>query len=511
MGAIYSHADAVILYLGPAASHDAEGIDLITTLYKHFEPDIQPIIDMNWWFAYRRSAPLPVENLPDHVTMDHPGWPGLLDIAMGSWIERTWIVQENVLNPDTFILRGHRTISWESVATMLMLFVVELLPLSLLSRSRRKRNASLDCYIDSVCHSMEVRSKKSDATRLTLGENLQWYDALDCSDLRDHIYSILALSNDVDELEIIPNYSVSVQAVFIDVTVRMLTTYREIRHFHYVSLLDNLSDPSYPSWSLTPRLLGRQHYLDSYLYAAHPIRSAVYEFNSAFTELTAKGCIFDHISFSSSGDFVQSSTFWNVPKLEEVRRLVNELASFAFVLDNVGTTGKTISELLICLIVEKFRDDARHSVRRDPVHALWCYLLLAWEEIARNREKLPEDKRKVLPSIESMIKAVAEVAGKQSESLTKAERELGKHIESQKITYGRSFAVTQQNRIINCTFKATVGDSIALLQGGRLPFLLRATGEKFQFVGDACVPGMMYGEAYAGLVPQKVDYEIHLI
>lgn len=73
MGEIYRCASAVILYLGPAAAHDAEGIDLITLLYSHFKPSLQPILDMTWFFAYRRSEPLPVERLPDSVSLEHPG------------------------------------------------------------------------------------------------------------------------------------------------------------------------------------------------------------------------------------------------------------------------------------------------------------------------------------------------------------------------------------------------------------------------------------------------------
>jgi len=95
--------------------------------------------------------------------------------------------------------------------------------------------------------------------------------------------------------------------------------------------------------------------------------------------------------------------------------------------------------------------------------------------------------------------------------LTEDERDIGGKISSQKMTFGRTFGVTQQKRVVNFTFKAEVGDQIALVQGGSLPYVLRPAGDKFRFVGDVCVPGVMFSEAYTGLDPDDVDYEIRLI
>jgi hypothetical protein len=510
MGEIYKAATAVIMYLGPAAAHDEAGIQLTMELYKHFEPCIHPILDMTWPFAYRRSKPLPVEGLPDSVTLEHPGWPALLDMAFGTWTERTWIVQENVLNQDTFMLRGQKKLEWVSMASMVLFFGVELLPLSLLKdlRENGKKNSSLDCYIDAVYRSMGIRSQTVKGF-LTLTENLEWYDALDCADPRDHIYSIMGLSTDTKLLGIEPDYSHSVQTVFVDASVRILSTYKELRFFHYVSVLDNLSDTSYPSWALTPRLLGRQHYLDNYRYAAHPCKTAEFGFDPTYTELTVKGRTIDKILFSSSGTLVQGSTFWGITELEDAERLVTELLAFASIFNNIGTTTYTVTQLFLALIAEKLRDS---NLRTDSVLSLWCYTHYCWAQIIQHRASLPSDAQKVLPIIEAMLTALTNLANKnQNPDLTDHEREIGKQINAAKITYGRSFGVTNQNRIVNFTFKAEVGDFIALLQGGSTLYILRPFVEKFKFVGDVCVPGIMYGEAYTDTVPNDVDYEIPLV
>lgn len=221
-----------------------------------------------------------------------------------------------------------------------------------------------------------------------------------------------------------------------------------------------------------------------------------------------KGRILDRISISCPGNPVQGSTFWGITKLEDARRLVTELSAFVTSLRYIGTTRDSISQLLIALIAEKFRDSDGLDVRKDLVLSMWYYLRFSWKKVAENFESLPEDARNALPSIEDMIADISNLAGKKGVSdLTDDEWNIGKKISCQKMTFGRSFGVTEQNRVVNSTFKAKVGDCIVLLQGGSLPYILRPAGDRFRFVGDVCVPGMMYGEEYADIAPNDVDYE----
>ncbi len=40
------------------------------------------------------------------------------------------------------------------------------------------------------------------------------------------------------------------------------------------------------------------------------------------------------------------------------------------------------------------------------------------------------------------------------------------------------------------------GDSLALLEGGRVPYVLRRKGEWFELVGDCYIHGVMHGEIF---------------
>jgi hypothetical protein len=60
--------------------------------------------------------------------------------------------------------------------------------------------------------------------------------------------------------------------------------------------------------------------------------------------------------------------------------------------------------------------------------------------------------------------------------------------------------------------KVETGDVIAALRGGHRLYDLRpAEGGGYRVVGDAYVDGLMFGEAYEGLDPEEVDYDIELV
>lgn len=55
------------------------------------------------------------------------------------------------------------------------------------------------------------------------------------------------------------------------------------------------------------------------------------------------------------------------------------------------------------------------------------------------------------------------------------------------------------------------GDKIAAFQGSDRLWLLRPAGERYRLIGDACVDGLMSGEAYEGMDFNEVDYDIELV
>jgi hypothetical protein len=65
---------------------------------------------------------------------------------------------------------------------------------------------------------------------------------------------------------------------------------------------------------------------------------------------------------------------------------------------------------------------------------------------------------------------------------------------------GRRMFTTKSGYLGMAGPRVAVGDLVAIIQGSKVPVVLRhkGEGEKWEFVGDAYVHGVMKGEAVAG-------------
>ncbi len=67
---------------------------------------------------------------------------------------------------------------------------------------------------------------------------------------------------------------------------------------------------------------------------------------------------------------------------------------------------------------------------------------------------------------------------------------------------------TKSSYLAAVPYTAEVGDCIALLAGGRLPFILRPTGDHSYFVGPCYFHGIMNGEAFPGTLDELQWFSI---
>jgi hypothetical protein len=64
------------------------------------------------------------------------------------------------------------------------------------------------------------------------------------------------------------------------------------------------------------------------------------------------------------------------------------------------------------------------------------------------------------------------------------------------VKYSTPLCITAKGYLAAVPYTTEVGDCIALLAGGRLPFVLRSTGDHYRLVGPCYVHGIMNGEAF---------------
>lgn len=79
------------------------------------------------------------------------------------------------------------------------------------------------------------------------------------------------------------------------------------------------------------------------------------------------------------------------------------------------------------------------------------------------------------------------------------------------VVQGRSFCISEQKRFCNATCKARSGDLIAVLAGGTVLFLLRPSGDNYQYVGTVWAEDLVDSALYKDVSPDEVDYDIRLV
>lgn len=112
---IYSIATEVITYIGPKGPTDDKGLDLAIQIFTIFGSGYEHYLDMT-----KETANYLVAQLPN---WEDSSWTSLHTLLDREWIERRWIVQENIVNRQTRIACGSRLTAWEVFGTYLNLLV----------------------------------------------------------------------------------------------------------------------------------------------------------------------------------------------------------------------------------------------------------------------------------------------------------------------------------------------------------------------------------------------------
>lgn len=558
MGEIYRSAESVIFYAGRSRDEQSEtrGIELLHRLDQHFRPNYPGIYESsNLYTAYQKASMLPVQAMPLDISQnisDHMSeFKWLAEVGYGEWRQRLWMVQEQLLNKNLVLLRGTRILSWDSLAVMSFLFFLKFIPRSYVFDFWEKPHGSpavrpslkwrspwdMASSVFSVWHP-RYGAAQGDAPR-TLLQNIYVYEHLECRDVRDRIYAVLAISSDVDKLDITPNYQDNPRSIFHQLSIKLLSTYDNLEPLYVASCWDNLSDLTASSWALhqpfSSRL--RPHFVpDTPLNLAHPRNSfeelAKPRFEKSHSVLVLRGRHIDKVALATPRLFLEKSAHLGVCDSITAEDFTKLLNSCSEILLRVGPTLQNTCNLGRVLIQWlPVANEARSDVEEIAYH-FWCY----FRHINKSIRTFYEDNEDTTgngaarsanwKTWEQLVATIAELlvevkvldpAWSLSPDFSK-EPEVQENIiqwPSRMYIHGRSLGSTQDGRICNVMNEVKDDDVITALQGwGRGFFVLRPVpgGEhNFRVVGEAWVSGLMEGQAYEGLDPAEVDYDINLV
>jgi hypothetical protein len=217
------------------------------------------------------------------------------------------VVQENTLCLKIVMLRGTRELDWISVASIVLLFHLNLLPKRILDNewvalglNGSPEDAANNMLLTWRKRWVYVYDPSSNAQLDTLATNLYFFDLLDCKDPRDRLYALLGISADTDNLNIVPNYQISPQYLYLYASTRIYLMDRNLFLLRIISgsAVGNGTD-NLPSWSYKglPHVEDGIHSCDP-----HPAFSAQYGFR--FEErnkvMIVHGRVIDKINFVST-------------------------------------------------------------------------------------------------------------------------------------------------------------------------------------------------------------------
>jgi Heterokaryon incompatibility protein (HET) len=518
MGRIFKNASRVITYIGQKGPKDEEAIELITLLHLNFKPNYPLIIENGWVWAADNYETLPIPSLNSKY-YDHPGWSGLLDIALGEWTQRLWMVQENVLNTNNIMMRGQTILDWIAVAAIPVLCGCYLIPLKkhlhLWDQSRVASNSVINSvyttWVSKVKH-WGNHTKSSLPQSLSLDYNMLWYTGLECADPRDHIFALLSISRDAEKLNISPNYDQSVPEVFINTTIMMMDTKNTSLLLHHAAGSMAFEEPGFPSWCLHWKF-SVQQLLNEIDFHSHPMDKGYIRFECGNSVLVQKGRIVDELVLTTPA--VETAAKW-LGSLDENlhRQAIKYFAEINELLNRVGFNLATLSAVHRAMLADEVPSHESKMDEQDRANHLW-HLLSWWRRLIYDiGVKSFQDMKEQIDILEHMALRVGSMIGERGEfergKFGQGDVDI-KYRKPERIIWGgRCLCVTAQNRICNTVARARNGDFVALLECSRVPFVLRRDGDCYNVIGDIWVPDIMHGEAYKGVLPELVDEEIRL-
>jgi hypothetical protein len=472
------------------------------------------------------------------------GWSWLLQVAYGEWTQRLWIVQEQLLNKEISMLHGNLLLSWDAVASIFVLFSLRLLPMyyhQLFWQENPPNSFQFSSYLEESIFGLWWARKfqeKNAGSNVghSLLRNIFDFQTLASWDHRDRIFALLAISRDAAELGIVTDYSITASRVFLEASVRILLASPNLAPLAYACSWINStalsecqsdnSDPTstemFPSWAFKPPQLPIPHSAAFYDCTPHP-RASIRgrpRFLLDSSLLVLKGRILDSISMSTSVCLINQSSFFS--EVTSIENNCQMLTNWHVLFQHLGITVQNMAGLCRALVAGSWSPPPRDglSVEENTAFHFWSFFRNDVGFVRLHGASAGLDVVPVLKKFDTLLQQLAaQLSGvidldsfQPHSSLSPEEREADDELaRGAALVHGRSFCVTEKGRVCNAMHQPENGDLIATFEGADRLFILRRVRDKYRLIGEAYVDGLMEGEAYEGVDPDEVDYDIELV
>jgi hypothetical protein len=448
MNQVYSKATRVITYCGPGGPDEYGAFEVaqkITALAKSIPDEPGPPYEEEHFI----EAGIIVKN--------DARWTALRRILAYEWPGRSWILQESVLNDNIVLACGKRIYDWD-ILPKLASAVIEDVKIDT-DALRLDKSQSLS-HLRRI-RKLRRKLQQVGSSKLPLLDLLSLGQKFHATDPRDKVYALLGLAVDRDVLGLQPNYEIEASSVFLQTALRIIEVGRSLDILSWASPHRGSTFPCWvPDWSRntrdapTPLLITTA---SRSIYRASLQSTLEMETTDGGSTLILTGGIVDRVKDS-----------WSLYSLlkEDDFSLLSSLVKKA------------------CLL-------SRYEARSDVELAL-ATTLVAGQDF-ENKKTTPEVSEWMRPLLRldetysgdfSAVSAAHEV-----ESIAAY-----KFIKSLGPVSRRSLVITAKGYLCLAPMDTKDGDCIAVLLGGKTPYILRPDEEQYRFLGESFVYGIMEGE-----------------
>ncbi|KAI3318140.1 hypothetical protein HD806DRAFT_549483 [Xylariaceae sp. AK1471] len=405
------------------------------------------------------------------------------------WFRRVWVIQEVVVASHVSVVCGKWIVDWSDLH-----FAIEIVDREVqVSESDRflRLRSSWEPFL-TLAGQREWEARHHRWAFISLLENFRHVDS---TLSRDRFFALLGLALDANDAEFDPDYDSPLEEIVLRVARVFVRQGRGMQLLYRAGL--NEQSHRFPSWipDWTKKLPGRLYDSDErdIPFAASGPQNAQIRCISGTDELAVEGYAVDVIKSTSGSSNLEEE--WN-KYFEDVDVMIDS-ATLAVVPDS----RENLKWKVPIAGVENLRFAASGDLDLQPSYmALRRYL----EEGQKGKAVEGVSYSTAESTQYAMVvrQALVDSHRKQSERYIAA---------LQGTVPGWRFVVTEKGYVGVAPNLAQIGDVIAILKGGSVPFILRKSVESlgaFRLVGDCYIHGIMHGEGL--LLEEVVENEFRL-
>ncbi|KAM0286870.1 hypothetical protein ACHAO9_007995 [Fusarium lateritium] len=407
--------------------------------------------------------------------LNDPIWNAVASLFAASWFRRAWIIQETVVAARIQLISGDWVVMWDDLFRAMEIVDSEF------GKSRNDFSKLRSNWEPFMCLASQ-REWEARESRWPLFMLLETFRHAQSTLCRDRIYALLGLASDGDNAAFKPDYESRLEDILQRVACEFVRQGKGMQMLYYAGL----SGPRFPSWIpdwtvQRPSSLS-ENVGSGKLFLASGLQEPEMEFNSETAQLAVGGYRIDIITSISESSNVEDE--WR-DYFEEVDAMIDSsgeehlLSSAVELKWKVPIAGAEYPHITVtdCVSMEESYKSLRAYLgERQSAHD--THITSPDITISRrdnNHTSLPKDAMSYTAALNNDIKRWRFI-----------------------ITEGGLAGVVPHG--------AQKGDTIVILKGGSVPFILRpAAGytQSFQLIGEAYIYGLMNGEGL--YVPTSIE------